>query len=107
MERNASPLWFVAAVVLVVFVAFSGWVVATDPWGLLPLLREKWTAQLGGDLTIALTLLWIMIVRDPRFERERLWPWMLATAPLGSIAPLTFLVLHHLRGRAPSGSIAQ
>jgi hypothetical protein len=101
MERNPSPPWFLGTV-LVAFVAFSGWVVATDPWGIPALLRAPWGAQVGLDLCIALSLVWTLLARDPRYRGERLWPWMLATLPLGSIAPLAFLLSRRLRAGEPA-----
>jgi hypothetical protein len=101
MERKQSespPPW-ISATVLVAFGAFSCWVGATDPWGWLPIVRAAWGAQITLDLCIAVSLLWTFILRDARYRHQRLWPWMLATIPLGSIAPLGFLLWNGFRAR--------
>jgi hypothetical protein len=87
--------------VLAVFLAFSAWVVAVDPLGLLRILREPWGAQVGLDLVLALSIAWAFIARDARFRGVRRWPWVVATLFLGSPVVLLFLLVH---GRNPASS---
>jgi hypothetical protein len=87
--------------VLAVFLAFSAWVVAVDPLGLLRILREPWGAQVGLDLVLSLSVAWAFIAKDARFRRVRRWPWVVATLFLGSPVVLLFLLVH---GRSAAAS---
>ena len=87
--------------VLVAFLAFSAWVVAVDPLGLLRILREPWGAQVGVDLLVSLGVAWAFIAKDARFRGVRRWPWVVATLLLGSPVVLLFLLVY---GRSPAAS---
>ena len=103
MERTQSkPSSPVLPLVLLVFAVFSVWVGVTDPVGWVAVVQAKWGAQIGLDLCISLSLLWTFLLRDPGVRAARPWPWMLATIPLGSIAPMLFLVIHRARARRES-----
>lgn len=91
---------------VVALVAFTGWSV----WwvhdegliGLFHLLRDSdWGAQVFVDLCIALTVAWTFMAADARRHGLRLWPWLVATPFLGSIAVLSYLIRRevHLRAR--------
>ncbi|MEJ7728527.1 MAG: hypothetical protein WKG00_04870 [Polyangiaceae bacterium] len=80
--------------VLAVFLAFSAWVVAVDPLGLLRILREPWGAQVALDLVVSLSVAWAFIARDARFRGVSRWPWLVATLFLGSPVVLLFLLVH-------------
>jgi hypothetical protein len=87
--------------VLAIFLAFSAWVVAVDPLGLLRVLREPWGAQVGLDLVVALSIAWVFIAKDARFRGVRRWPWVVATLLLGSPVVLLFLLVHGRNAATP------
>ena len=87
--------------VLAVFLAFSAWVVAVDPLGLLRILREPWGAQVGLNLVVALSIAWAFIAKDARFRGVSRWPWVVATLFLGSPVVLLFLLVHGRNAPAP------
>lgn len=47
--------------------------------------------QVGADLVVALALVLSFLVPDARRRGRSPWPWVLATAALGSIGPLLYL----------------
>ena len=90
---------------IVALVSFTGWSV----WwihdegliGLFHLLRDSdWGAQIFVDLGITLTVAWSLMAADARRHGLRLWPWLIATPFLGSIAVLAYLTRRELHLRA-------
>ncbi len=91
------------ALVLVAFTAFSCWVTWQEGyWGFLHLARrEPWGLQVLLDLAIAMFLLLGFLRRDARERRIPFWPLLVGTLFLGSIAPMTYLLVRGKLGRAP------
>lgn len=83
------------------FVLFTGWsltIVHSDGLsGLASLLsRERWSMQLLVDLVIASVVAWAWLRHDAREKGIAAWPYMLATAAVGSIGVLAYLVHREL-----------
>ena len=97
MPRVALPI-----VVFVVFTAYSFTVLGTH--GLVELVavhrQGGWSVQIFLDLVISLVAFWIVAVPDARARGIRVWPYLVGTALLGSIAPLAYFVHRSLRSRA-------
>jgi len=91
------------AVTLVVFVAWSLWLVHDEGLsGLFVLLREHdWGAQVFGDLSVALVVAWSLLVPRARAQGVPVLPWLVATPFIGSPALLGCLIHGALRERAP------
>lgn len=54
---------------------------------------QAWNAgQVFADLVIALGLIMIWMYRDARRLGRSPWPWIVATAALGSFGPLFYLL---------------
>lgn len=95
-------------------VVFSLWsssiVLAEGYWGFLHLaLSDPWGGQVFVDLSIALTIAWVSLYRDAKRLRIRVWPYLIATPFLGSIAVLTYLIHRELvkdRDQVPVQSAA-
>ncbi len=105
-----SPRRLFLVVVLVAFTAYSTFVVGTRGYfGFLTLAwRERWGMQVLLDLTIALLLFWDRALADPRARaRGPVWPWLVATVFLGSIAPLVWLLLAPRGGGDPRSHPAE
>lgn len=94
---------------VVALVAFTGWSV----WwihdegliGLVHLLRDNdWGAQVFVDLCIALTVAWAFMAADARRLGLRLWPWLVATPFVGSIAVLSYLIRRELHLRSSTST---
>jgi len=96
MERTTASAGWLSGAVLLAFGAYSAWVIASDPFGLLPVARTLWGSQVSADLYIALAIGWAFIAKDAR-AGVRLWPWMLASVLVGSLSPLAYLTLQGLR----------
>jgi hypothetical protein len=95
-----SKLRVFAALVLVPFTLYSTWVTYTEgyrPFFTLPWSHPIWTQEFL-DLCIALTLVSSWMVADARRRGATVWPYLVATPLLGSISPLTYLLL---RAEAP------
>lgn len=90
----------VATAVLIPFLAFSLWVVATcGPLGFLDLAgREPWALQLLLDLAItsAFSIHWML--RDARVTGRNAWPFVVGTIAVGSIAALVYIATGRRRG---------
>lgn len=84
----------VLSVVLVDFLAFTGWVVANHGYfGLIAEAHSSWPGvQVLVDLIIALSLVMGWMVVDARKHGLVVWPYLVATLALGSLAPLAYLV---------------
>jgi hypothetical protein len=82
------------ALVFVPFTIFSVWVAANHgPFGWLTLAgREPWALQVLLDLCIALFVVGSLVVRDAKARGRNPWPWVVATALLGSIAPMAYVL---------------
>lgn len=89
----------VAAVILIVFTAFSLWVVAGHGYfGFLTLARdEPWGLQLLLDLAIACSFAVGWMVADARKRQLTVWPFVVTTLFVGSIGPLAYVVRRGLR----------
>ena len=86
---------------LIAFIGMSWWWVADEGlMGLFVLLRDDdWGAQVFMDLCTALTIGWCFIAPDARRQGLRLWPWLVATPFVGSIALLGYLIRRELHLR--------
>lgn len=84
-----------AAAVGLPFLAFSMWVTVTEGYfGFLTVAgREPWALQVLLDLAIAAVFAAQWMIRDARARGRNPWPWVAATLVVGSIAPLTYVVL--------------
>jgi hypothetical protein len=89
--------------VLAAFTAVSCYVTWQEGyWGFLHLARrELWGAQVFGDLCISLFLLLGFLRRDAAERGLPFWPLVLGTVFLGSIAPMTYLLVRNRLGAAP------
>lgn len=83
-----------ATIVLLPFLVFSLWVVATEGFfGFLTVAgREPWALQLLLDLVIMAGFAVRWMVRDARAAGRNPWPFVAATVVVGSIAPLIYVV---------------
>ena len=90
----------VVLAVLFPFLAFSLWVVAQDgPLGFLTLAgREPWGMQMLLDLCISLFMVGGWMIKDARSRGITAWPFVVATLAVGSIGPLSYLLV---RGDKP------
>jgi hypothetical protein len=81
--------------VLFPFLAFSFWVALVDgPVGFLSLAgREPWGMQMLLDLTIALIFVTGWMITDARRRAITVWPFVVMTIALGSIGPLSYLLV--------------
>jgi hypothetical protein len=83
-----------AVVAVCGFGAFSLWVVATRGYfGFVSVAREGgWGLQMLIDLVIALGFATSWMIRDARTRRITSWPFVAATALLGSLGVLAYCV---------------
>lgn len=89
-----TPRALPAILALALFLPFSLWVVyASGPMGLVNVIRhEPWGAQLFFDLCISAFIAASWMVRDARRRQLTVWPFVVATALVGSIGLLGYLV---------------
>ena len=83
-------------IVLVDFVAFTAWVVATGGNVgeiIAAFSSNPWQLQVAIDLVLALSLVCVWMWNDARQRGANPLPWVVATAFTGSIAPLAYLLL--------------
>ena len=82
-------------VVLFPFLAFSVWVaLVAGPVGFLSLAaREPWGLQMLLDLAIALFFVTGWMITDARRKHITVWPFVAMTIALGSIGPLSYLLV--------------
>jgi hypothetical protein len=94
-QSRAMSIRIPVLAVLVPFLAFSVWVAATaGPLGFLTLAgREPWGLQMLLDLAIALFFVTGWMIADARRRGRNAWPFVAMTVALGSIGPLTYLLL--------------
>ena len=85
---------------MLVFGGFSTW--ATIQVGYVGLfeaaLDNLGAAQVFFDLCVSLLLLSLFLVPDARERGLNVWPWIVATPFMGSIAPLGYLIYREVRG---------
>ncbi|MEJ7604135.1 MAG: hypothetical protein WKG01_40090 [Kofleriaceae bacterium] len=91
-----------AAAVLVAFTGYSLWVVAGHGYfGFLTLAgREPWAMQLLIDLVLACSFGLAWLSADARKRGIPRWPFVIATAFLGSVGLLGYLVYRALKPRS-------
>lgn len=87
-----------------VFTAFTIWIVSrTGLAGFYEqLLASPGAWQVFADLTVALLLVLSWMRRDAQAKGRAFWPYLLLTLALGSIGPLTYLLLRPPREAALS-----
>lgn len=92
--ESGPPRALPAVLALALFLPFSLWVVyASGPMGLVNVIRhEPWGAQLFFDLCISAFIAASWMVRDARRRQLTVWPFVVATALVGSIGLLGYLV---------------
>jgi len=93
------------ALSLVVFVAFTGYSVFVAVnhglFGFITIHEQGgWAIQIFLDLVLAATSFWILAVPDARARGITVWPYVVLTPFLGSIALLAYFVHRGLRDRA-------
>jgi len=86
------PLFLIVAVL---FTAYSTMVVVEHGYtGFLHLAwREPWAMQMLIDLSLSLFIVSSLLVVDAKRRKRAAWPWLVATALLGSVGPLWYLAL--------------
>lgn len=106
MEDRSRSRSLLALGVLVPFFTFSVWVSLHHGWlGFVDTaVHGGWETQIFFDLVIALVVASTVVVRDARRRGLRAWPWLVATALLGSIGTLGYFVYRAVPGvgRAPT-----
>ncbi|MEZ4406020.1 MAG: DUF2834 domain-containing protein [Polyangiales bacterium] len=106
MEDRSRSRSLLALAVLVPFFTFSVWVSLHHGWlGFIDTaIQGGWETQIFLDLVIALVVASTVVVRDARRRGLRAWPWLVATALLGSIGMLGYFVYRAVPGvgRAPA-----
>ena len=93
----------IAAALLLPFAAFSCWVTAEEGFLVFftaPFTHPVWTQEFL-DLCISLSLVMGWMAGDGRRRGIRVWPYLVLTPLLGSLAPLAYLVFR--RQGASSG----
>ncbi len=91
-----NPRKVFVILVLVPFVLFTLWVVATGgsfgevaaAFGVNP-----WISQVTVDLVLALSMVCTWIWQDARKRGKNPLPWIVATAFTGSVTPLVYLLV--------------
>lgn len=103
-DAPGAPRALPAILALALFLPFSLWVVyASGPMGLYHVIRhEPWGAQLFFDLCISAFIAASWMVRDARRRQLTVWPFVVATALVGSIGLLGYLVRRSF-SPAPAG----
>ena len=96
METIVSQKKIGLSVLLVVFVAYTAWVLVNG--GDLGTVSaafgaNPWIMQVTLDLVLALSMVCLWMWSDARKRGKNALPWIVATAFIGSIAPLTYLLL--------------
>lgn len=95
MKMKKLLLWMV----LLDFALFSSWVL----WdvGYLGVWRAGFASpaslQILLDLVICASLVCLWMVADARQRGVVAWPWVVATFALGSLAPLSYLIVREYR----------
>jgi predicted enzyme related to lactoylglutathione lyase len=93
----------VLTAVFVGLLGYTSWVTLASDVRLRPYLlglrAGTWGGQILVDLAIALGLVCTWVAQDARRRAVPAWPWVLATAAVGSLSPLLYLVFRERRGR--------
>ena len=92
------------ALALVAFVAFTAYtlfvVVNHSLFGFIAdHQRGGWSLQIFVDLVVAAVCFWVVAVPDARSRGIRVWPYVVLTPFLGSIALLAYFVHRSVRER--------
>ncbi len=84
----------IAATVLLVFGAFSTWVIWRDGYfGFVTLARhDRWALQMLIDLALSLVVANAWVLADARRRGIAAWPFVVASVGVGSIAVLAYMV---------------
>lgn len=90
-----SKTKWIVAFVLADWIAYTGWVAMnggslSDINAMLSI--NPWGTQIALDLVLALALVSVWIWKDAREHGRSAVPWIVATACLGSIGPLAYLL---------------
>ncbi|HSW12886.1 MAG TPA: DUF2834 domain-containing protein [Solimonas sp.] len=95
-------------VLIVDFAVLSGYALLEH--GYLGLFQYQLLASAGwqvlADLVIACTLIMLWMVDDARRSGRTVWPYLVATATLGSFGPLFYLLVGQLQGRSREHALA-
>lgn len=91
-------------ILVAVFITFTAWsgtiVVSHGLLGAFTLAaREPWAAQLFVDLGLSCFVLWSFLRHDAKKHGLPALPYILATAAVGSIGVLAYLIHRELAGR--------
>jgi hypothetical protein len=85
----------VLGLVLAAFGFESAW--AVHQFGLVGVFEQIFSTFGGGlvffDLAIALSLVMVWMWRDARARGATVWPYLIATLVLGSVGPLSYLIV--------------
>jgi hypothetical protein len=90
---------------LIAFVAFTAYTVfVAVNHNILGFLADHekggWSLQIFIDLVVAASSFWIVAVPDARARGITVWPYVVATPFLGSVAILAYFVHRSLRARS-------
>ena len=58
-------------------------------------------AQIFSDLSVGMVLVTSWMIGDAPRTGRKVWPYVVATLPVGSFAPLTYLLVGSLRSAPP------
>ncbi len=88
-------LWMV----LIDFALFTGWVLwQVGYMGIIQAgLSSPGAMQISVDLIILGSLFCVWMYRDAQARKVNPWPWLVLTALLGSLVPLTYLLIREYR----------
>ena len=94
-----TPRAIALSALLAIFCLFSTWaIVEVGFLGIFaPAFRDPGAAQVFADLCVSLLLLTSLLVPDARKLGLNIWPWIIATPFLGSIAPLGYLIYREFK----------
>ncbi len=97
-DTKRLPFW-VPAVVLLAFTVWTATIVYEHGYtGFITLaLNDDWGAQVLVDLVIALVIVIGWMIGDARRRTATVWPFVAVTLFLGSIGPLSYLVLRSIQ----------
>jgi hypothetical protein len=65
-------------------------------------VKGGWSLQIFIDLVVAATAFWVVAVPDARSRGIKVWPYVVLTPILGSIALLAYFVHRSVRGKSSS-----
>lgn len=103
--RDASPPWWVPALLSLAFLGWSAYAVADGGvLGFWPLhTASPWGAQVFMDLLLMALVAWSLLLPRLRVRGLNPWPWLVLVATTGSIGMLAAIarLLHAEQGSAP------